>query len=214
MPWLADVKAVVEAWYPGQEGGAAIAELLTGTINPSGHLPISFPMDENQLPRPNIPGLGLPDGTSIKIDYFEGSDVGYRWYAAKHLQPLFAFGHGLSYTHFDFTQLRLTGARNPEATFTVKNAGPREGAAVPQIYLISAAGKSVQRLAAFSRIMLAAGASQSISVSIDPRLLAHWDTSRHRWQRESGTYEFALGASAADLGERASIDLSAQTIKP
>lgn len=214
MPWLADVKAVVEAWYPGQEGGAAIAELLTGALNPSGHLPISFPADESQLPRPTIPGLGLPDGTGIKIDYFEGSDIGYRWYSSKHLRPLFAFGHGLSYTRFEYTQLRLAGARNPQATFTVKNAGAREGAAVPQLYLISAAGKPSQRLTAFSRIVLPAGASQSVTLSIDPRLLARWDTPRHRWQRDSGNYGFALGASAADLGERASVDLSAQTIKP
>jgi beta-glucosidase len=214
MPWLADVKAVLEAWYPGQEGGGAIAEVLTGAINPSGHLPITFPMDESQLPRPAIPGFGLPDGTKIKIDYFEGSDVGYRWYAAKHLQPLFAFGYGLNYTHFELSGLRVSGAGNPTATFAVHNVGARAGAAVPQLYLISAAGKPMQRLAAFSRIELAPGSGQTVTVSIDPRLLARWDTSRHRWQRDSGVYEFALGSSAADLGERSLVKLDAQTIKP
>jgi beta-glucosidase len=214
MPWLSDVKAVIEAWYPGQEGGAAIADVLTGTINPSGRLPVSFPVDESQLPRPAIPGLGLPDGSDIKVDYFEGSDVGYRWYAAKHLQPLFPFGYGMSYTKFELSQLRLRGDKGLGASFTVQNTGTREGATVAQLYLTSAAGKPTQRLAAFKRVNLLPGASQTINVAIDPRLLAHWDSAHHHWQRDSGRYEFALGSSAIDLGERSVISLSAQDTNP
>ena len=207
MPWLADVSAVVEAWYPGQEGGAAIADVLTGAINPSGHLPITFPVDESQNPRPELPGLGLPEESAITVKYTEGADVGYRYFAAKHLQPLFAFGHGLSFTRFEFGHLRLSGGPAVSATFTVRNAGARAGAAVPQLYLVGAADKPVQRLVGFERVELQPGASKTVSMTVDPRLLAHWDATRHGWKIDSGRYTIALGASAGDLGERAEIRL-------
>jgi beta-glucosidase len=214
MPWLNSVKAVVEAWYPGEAGGSAIADVLTGAVNPSGHLPISFPVDEGQLPRPSIPGLGLADLTPVDVDYTEGANVGYRWFAAEHLQPLFPFGMGLSYTRFEFAGLRLYSGKTVEASFTVRNTGARAGVAVPQLYLMSAAGAPLQRLAAFSRISLEAGQSQSLRVQIDPRLLAHWDVARHGWQIDRGSYVFALGTSASDLGERAELALAAKAIKP
>jgi beta-glucosidase len=214
MPWLNSVKAVVEAWYPGEAGGSAIVDVLTGAVNPSGHLPISFPVDEAQLPRPSIPGLGLADLTPIDVDYAEGANVGYRWYAAQHLQPLFPFGMGLSYTRFEFGGLRLSGGKTVEASFTVRNTGARAGVAVPQLYLMSAAGAPLQRLAAFSRITLEAGQSQSVRVQIDPRLLAHWDVDRHGWQIDRGSYVFALGTSASDLGEHAELALAAKWTKP
>ena len=98
---LPRVPAIVEAWYPGQAGGQAIAEILTGAVNPSGRLPITFPVDLAQTPRPELPGLGSPWGTPTTIDYHEGAEVGYRWYAQRGEEPLYAFGHGLSYTSFE-----------------------------------------------------------------------------------------------------------------
>ena len=128
----------MQAWYPGQAGGTAIAEILTGKVNPSGHLPITFPVDLGQTPRPELPGLGTPWGTAVRIEYNEGAEVGYRWYVPQGSKPLYAFGHGLSYTTFDYKDLKVSGGETVTATFTVTNTGSREGADVPQVYLTEA----------------------------------------------------------------------------
>ena len=107
MPWLPKVRAVLAAWYPGQCGGQAIAEILTGVTNPSGKLPLTFPTGLHQTPRPELPGLGTPWGTPTTIHYNEGSDVGYRWFAKTGQEPLFPFGHGLSYTRFGYADLTV-----------------------------------------------------------------------------------------------------------
>ena len=111
MPWLPKVRAVLAAWYPGQCGGQAIAEILTGVTNPSGKLPLTFPTGLDQTPRPELPGLGTPWGTPTTIHYNEGSDVGYRWFAKTGQEPLFPFGHGLSYTRFGYADLDRAGPR-------------------------------------------------------------------------------------------------------
>ena len=123
MPWLDKVKANVEAWYPGQADAQAIAEILTGKVNPSGHLPITFPADLAQTPRPELSGLGTPWKTPVTIRYDEGTEVGYRWYAQKDLKPLYYFGYGLSYTTFDYKDLRVNGGETVTATFIVTNTG-------------------------------------------------------------------------------------------
>jgi len=218
MPWLTSVRAVLEAWYPGEQGAVAVADVLSGTVNPSGHLPISFPADENQLPRPIIPGLGLTEGSPVLVDYPEGAEVGYRGYAAHDWKPLFPFGYGLSYTRFQSTQLQFHQSkgrdRSVTASFTVRNTGQRAGDTVPQLYMVSAAGKPLQRLVAFSRIALDPGQSRVVRMALDPRLLAHWDSTQHRWQIDAGRYGFALGSSAGELGERVELGLSARSLKP
>jgi hypothetical protein len=135
MPWRDRVNAIVEAWYPGQAGGQAIAEILTGVVNPSGRLPVTFPADLAQTPRPDLPGLGTPWGTPVTIEYNEGAEIGYRWFAQQHQQPLYAFGHGLSYTTFDYSDLQVEGGDTVTAALTVTNTGDRAGADVPQLYL-------------------------------------------------------------------------------
>ena len=140
MPWRDKVKAIVQAWYPGQSGGQAIAEVLTGKVNPSGRLPITFPESLAQTPRPELPGIEMPWGTPTTIRYDEGAEVGYRWYTQKNEKPMYAFGHGLSYTSFSYRDLALRGDDTVAATFTVTNTGAREGADVPQLYLIDTAG--------------------------------------------------------------------------
>jgi beta-glucosidase len=214
MPWLGDVKAVVEAWYPGQEGGAAIADILTGAINPSGRLPLTFPVSEQQNPRPIIPGLGLPDGSAMSVSYPEGSDVGYRWFAANHIKPLFPFGHGLSYTSFANSDLNVANATAPTVTLSVKNTGAKPGATVAQLYLVSAAGKAVRRLVGFSKVSLAPGESRSVVMNIDARLLANWDSAKSQWRVAAGKYVFAVGDSAEALGATGDINLKARTLKP
>ena len=222
MPWADKTAAIVEAWYPGARGGQAIAAVLYGDVNPSGRLPVTFPASVDQLPHPELPGYGVvaPDfvgvgkpGEKLSVDYnIEGSDVGYRWFARQHTKPLFAFGHGLSYTSFAHSGLSVTGGATVTARFTVRNTGAREGADVPQLYLVNAAGTPVQRLAAFDKVMLKAGESRSVTVMVDPRLLASW--AGNGWLIKGGSYGFALGAAADDLGPVTTVKLAERHIKP
>jgi beta-glucosidase len=202
MPWRDRMKAIVEAWYPGQAGGLAIAEVLTGAVNPSGRLPITFPADLAQTPRPQLDGLGTAWGTPTTVHYHEGANVGYRWFAQQHHEPLYAFGHGLSYTSFEHSGLAVEGGDTITATFTVTNTGERRGADVPQLYLTDAAGEPLVRLIGFERVELDPGESRHVSVIADPRLLAHYDGDAGRWRVVGGTYRVALG-SAADALETA-----------
>ena len=202
MPWRDRVRAIVEAWYPGQAGGQAIAEILTGALNPSGRLPVTFPADLAQTPRPDLPGLGTPWGTSVTIEYTEGAEVGYRWFARQRHEPLYAFGHGLSYTTFDYSDLRGEGGDTITATFTVANTGERAGADVPQLYLTEAAGDKRLRLLGFQRVELQPGESRRVTITADPRLLARFDGPdgiTGSWRIAAGTYRIALGKSAHDL---------------
>ena len=154
MPWRDRVKAIVQAWYPGQAGGQAIAEVLTGRVNPSGRMPITFPADLAQTPRPTLPGLGASWGTPITIHYDEGAEVGYRWYAKQNLKPMYAFGYGLSYTTFEYTDLNVSGGDTVTVTFKVINTGKVTGADVPQLYLTEAPNEKRIRLLGFERVEL------------------------------------------------------------
>ena len=210
MPWRDCVKAVVEAWYPGQAGGQAIAEVLTGKVNPSGRLPITFPADLEQTPRPELSGLGTPWGTPTTIHYDEGAEVGYRWYAKKNEKPLYAFGYGLSYTNFSYNDLKITGGETITASFTVTNTGARDGADVPQLYLTDAAGDKRVRLLGFERVSLRPGESHQITLTADPRLLARFDGNAGQWRIAEGKYRVALGKSAADYVSTAETTLTSR----
>jgi beta-glucosidase len=199
MPWRDRVRAVVQAWYSGQAGGRAIADVLTGSVNPSGRLPITFPRDLAQTPRPELPGLGTPWGTPTTIRYDEGAEVGYRWYTARGEDPLFPFGHGLSYTSFAYDDLRVTGGETIVATFRVTNTGDRVGADVPQLYLTAVRAESRMRLLGFERVDLAPGESATITVTADPRLLARHDAEAGQWRTTGGEHRVAVGRSAGDL---------------
>jgi beta-glucosidase len=199
MPWKDKVKAIVQAWYPGQAGGRAIAEVLTGAVNPSGRLPITFPADLAQTPRPALPGMGTDWGTPTTIEYAEGSDVGYRWYAKTGAEPLFAFGHGLGYTTFAYADLHVEGGQTITATFTVTNTGERTGADVPQLYLTRAADGERMRLLGFERVELEPGGSREVSLTADRRLLGRFDGEAGQWRVDEGGYQVAVGKAADDL---------------
>jgi len=197
MPWLDKTAAVLEAWYPGIKGGEAIADILFGDVNPSGRLPMTFPASLSQLPRPMLDGLIGTDPRTVHANYdIEGSDVGYRWFDRKGIKPMFAFGHGLSYTSFRYDNLKVTGDTTLHVSFRVTNSGARQGRDVPQVYLTSRAGARLLRLIGWGNVDLAPGASQDVSVNVDARLLADWDVARHGWNVPAGQYAVAVSSSA------------------
>jgi beta-glucosidase len=214
MPWRSKVRAIVQAWYPGQAGGRAIAEVLTGAVSPSGRLPVTIPDGLGQTPRPELPSLGDPWGTPSTIEYQEGAEVGYRWFARTGAAPLFPFGHGLGYTTFAHADLAVTGGATVTATFTVTNTGDRAGADVPQLYLTSAAGDRRMRLLGFERVALKPGESRPVTLTADPRLLARFDAGAGRWHVAAGTYVVAVGRSAGDLSLSAEVTLDGATFRP
>ena len=207
MPWLDQTGAVLETWYPGGDGGEAIAHLLFGNVNPSGRLPFSWPRDVSQLPRADIPAAagGTPP---VSVDYnIEAANVGYRWYQARGIQPLFAFGYGLSYTHFEHGDLKVA-ARDGKvvATVQIQNTGKRAGADVAQIY-VQVPGAKARRLCGYTKVFLQPGERREINIPLERRLLADFDPSRHRWIVRGGQYAFTDGRSAEELGRSVALEL-------
>lgn len=212
MPWLDQVNAVLEAWYPGQSGGPAIADLLFGKMNPSGKLPITFPASVDQLPRPTIPQP--PDNvTPFPVNYFEGFNVGYKWYDTNQYTPLFPFGYGLSYTTFSFSNAalinNLSSPSNPnfQVSFTLSNTGAAAGAEVGQVYLglPASTGEPPRRLVGWQKATVQPGASQTITIEVDENdsshPLSYWDSTSGAWTVAPGQYTVYLGnsSSAASL---------------
>jgi beta-glucosidase len=202
MPWLKDVPAVLEAWYPGEEDGNAAADVLFGRVNPSGKLPLSFPrsVDDTLAAHPDqYPGDG------VTVHYSDGLDVGYRAYLAHHVTPLFPFGYGLSYTSFRFSDLKATmqpGRGHVMVSFRVTNTGQRAGAEVAQLYLgfppIAEGNEPPLQLKGFSKVMLNPGESKTIHLQLDPRAFSFWSTTAHHWQIAAGTFHVNVGDSSQD----------------
>jgi beta-glucosidase len=216
MPWLSKVGGVVEAWYPGSEGGEAIARVLTGEVDASGRLPVTFPAAVDQLPRPVLDGDPKKPDDLFAVDYtIEGAAVGYKWFDKKGHQPLFAFGHGLSYTSFAYDNLKAEAKGGAlTVSFDVRNTGKRTGKAVPQVYVSPKAGgwEAPQRLAGFSKVELAPGATTRVTLTVDPRLLATWDDNAHGWSVAAGSYTVALGASSRDTAAKADVTVAARSL--
>ncbi|MBB6248522.1 beta-glucosidase [Rhodanobacter sp. A1T4] len=220
MPWLDQTSAVLEAWYPGARGGEAITRLLFGEVAPSGRLPLTWPKDESQLPRAQIPGAGLasigvpPQGQPADtVDYrIEGADVGYRWFQRQNIEPLFPFGYGLTYTNFGYSKLQAKWENGKlTVAFDVTNRGTRDGIDVPQIYLTLPGEKHTRRLAGWSRITLKKGATQHVEIIADPHILAEFDATEKNWRRPGGSYHIQLGHSATSFESDTSVDLPAAT---
>ena len=217
LPWLRQVPALLQAWYPGSGGGPAIARVLTGQVDASGRLPVSWPVDESQLPRPTIPGLDYKPDAGMPAPVFdygiEGANVGYRWFAMRGLVPAFPFGHGLSYTHFEYGPLTVQRhGRQVTTRFTVRNTGMRAGTAIPQLYVHMPEGHAVPlRLAGWQRVELQPGQSREVTVTAEPRTLAEFDTRTRQWRIPAGTYRLALARSATDVVAEAPLLLAEQT---
>ena len=241
MPWAPRVPAIVEAWYPGQRGGEAIANVLFGRVNPSGRLPITFPAAAAQAPRPvpvRAPAPAAtpaaPEGLSARdlsassnppvgaatltpgwtVDYVEGADVGYRWYEKRQQKPLYAFGHGLSYTQFAYRNPVVTGGKALTLTVEVTNGGRRAGVDVPQMYVARVGGTAPMRLAAFARIELQPGETKRVTLTAEPRIVADYDTGLPGWRIAAGRYRVALARDATDRTLVSTASLDAATMKP
>lgn len=224
MPWRDQVGAIVEAWYPGERGGEAIARVLFGEVDPSGRLPITFPASAAQAPRPQIPGLAnvkaaaaaeaaappkpkaglttvdITGGVKgFPVDYPEGADVGYRWYQRTGARPLYPFGYGLSYARFAYSDLKVTPGATPRVSFTVRNVGARPGGDTPQLYGLVGADKPIRRLIGFEHVTLAPGQSRTVSLTVDARLLARYDAPHGRWVLASAPVPIAVGRNVETL---------------
>ncbi|OBS14696.1 glycosyl hydrolase [Elizabethkingia miricola] len=218
MPWIKEVPAIVQGWYLGSEAGNALAAVLSGDVNPSGKLPFTFPvkLEDNAAHQMGeypgnkeelAAGKGKDQKNPINITYNEGIFVGYRWHDTKNIKPLFSFGHGLSYTTFEYGKVRADKtqmAQDGKITFTVsiKNTGKREGAEVAQLYisdLKSSVPRPVKELKGFEKINLKPGEQKEVSFTIDKSALSFFDAATHQWIAEPGEFEALVGASSSDI---------------
>jgi beta-glucosidase len=205
MPWIAKVRGVIEGWYPGQEDGNALAAILYGDVDPSGRLPLTFPRTGNEVPtasKQQWPGV---DGNSI---YSEKLDVGYRWYDAHHVKPLFPFGFGLSYTTFRLSNLEISpenvnwpSDKDVRVELEVANTGKRAGAEVVQIYVGQppANGEPPRQLGAFAKVELQPGQNKHVVLTLAKRAFSIYDPDAHAWKTPAGQYRIYAGDSSSNL---------------
>jgi beta-glucosidase len=204
MPWAGQVPAILEAWYPGEEDGNAVAAVLFGDVDPSGKLPITFPRQLADLPA-NTPSQypAAPTTGTAQAHYSEGLLMGYRAYDAHAVTPLFPFGFGLSYTTFSFQNLTVTPGAGNTATvgLDVTNTGQRAGAAVAEVYvgMPAAVGEPPSQLKGFQKVSLNPGQTGHVTISLGPRSFSHWDTATHAWVVTPGAYTIRAGSSSRNL---------------
>jgi len=207
MPWANDVAAILQMWYPGQEGADATSAILAGDAAPGGRLPVTFPRRLEDTPTnaperyPGVDGHGA---------YSEGIFVGYRWYDHENIDPLYPFGHGLSYTTFTYSDIGAKAAGDGyDVSFTIRNAGTREGVEVPQVYVgpppAPPVPMAVRSLAGFERVVLAPGASRRVTIHVGARALSYWSVTSHRWELATGPRTIFVGASSRDIRLRADV---------
>ena len=211
MPWLHHVPALLQAWYPGQQGGDAIADVLFGKVNPSGKLPDTFAVNRNDYPDAG----NFPD-VDNKVTYAEGIYVGYRHFDKNNIQPIFPFGYGLSYTTFKYSHLKLSASQidaagEITANLDVKNTGKRAGVEVVELYLHEqnpAIDRPVRELKGFTKVALSPGETKTVQFHLSPKDLCYYDVDGHQWKADSGQYEIEIGASSRDIRLTAPFQLS------
>lgn len=210
MPWLHQVRGVLEAWYAGSKGADAVANILFGDVNPSAKLPMTFPRSEADLPHPQLvtpppeergrrrAGEAKP---SFDVHYDEGLKVGYKWYDAENKKVLFPFGFGLSYTTFSYSSLRVSTGSEAMVRFTVKNTGSRAGEEIAEVYaaLPASAGEPPKRLVGWDKVHLNAGESKEVNVPVKTFYLSIYDEASDSWKLPPGTYTFMVGGSSESL---------------
>ena len=209
--WIGRVAAVVEAWYGGQEAGHAIGDILFGAQNPSGKLPVTFPKQWS-----DSPAYAHYPGDNLQVAYEEGIYVGYRGFDKRNVEPLFPFGHGLSYTKFDYSGLKITpvkvaAGKQVEVTARVRNSGLRAGVEVMQLYVHdvkSSVDRPAKELKGFRRVMLNAGERQDVSFTLDKSALSFYSAAKDEWVAEPGAFEVWIGASSRDIRLKGTFELT------
>ena len=206
--WIADAKGVVQAWYPGMEGGHAIAKILFGDLNPSGKLPMTFPKKLEDVPSHK---LGQYPGDSVKVYYGEGIYVGYRYYDTYKVEPQFHFGHGLSYTTFEYGDLKVSpAAKGASVSFTVKNTGKVAGAETAQVYVHqqkSALPRPEKELKGFEKVFLQPGEKKTVTVQLGDEAFQYYNDVQFKWVREPGMFDILVGGSSKDIRLNNSVKL-------
>ena len=216
-PWLGRVAGVMQAWYPGQEGGTAFARLLLGEANPSGRLPATFEKSWEDNPAHDS---YYPDAGTLRVVYRDGVFVGYRGYEHNGKQPQFPFGFGLSYTAFRYNGLAVKqagAAGNYEVSFAVTNTGRRAGADVAQVYVSDSHAKvprPPKELKGFARVMLGPGETKTVTVKLDARAFSYFDTGSGAWVAEPGTFGILVGRSSAEIELRGNVELASRLMTP
>jgi beta-glucosidase len=215
MPWLDKVKGVLQMWWPGDEGGPATANVLIGRTNPAGRLPITWPARLDQMVAQDP--AGHPERTNAGVDgkttYSEGIFVGYRWFDQQNITPVFPFGHGLSYTTFQYSGIKVAKAKDGglDVTCTIANTGKAAGDEVPQLYLgapkapPTGAQFALKALAQFDRVTLAPGQSKAVTLHVEPRRLQFWSAAAGKWQTAAGARTVYVGASSRDMRLQADV---------
>jgi beta-glucosidase len=208
LPWASRVKAILEMWWPGDEGGWATAKLLLGRASPAGRLPVTWAraLDDYPASNPLYPERSS-EGVGHKTTFSEGVNVGYRWFDQQSIEPLFPFGHGLSYTTFEYSALEVAPAADGglDLSIHIRNAGRADGDEAPQVYLGAPADRPsgvqfpVRKLVAFDRVALAAGQTKSVQFHVPLRQLQYWSAAGHQWVTATGRRTLSVGASSRDL---------------
>ncbi len=225
MPWAGQVSAILEAWYAGSKGSDAVANVLFGDVNPGAKLPVTFPRSDADLPHPQIikpPRESVPNFMQhdvwkqiaaglppFQVTYDEGVKVGYKWYEAEGKPVLFPFGHGLSYTTYSYSNLKVEAGQTPRVRFRVSNTGKRPGAEVAEVYasLPAAASEPPKRLVGWSKVKLNPGESKEVTVEIDPKYVSIFNVDQNAWQLLPGEYGFMVGGSSQNLPLKQSVSL-------
>jgi beta-glucosidase len=212
--WADNIPALIEAWYPGEQGGNALAEILFGDVNPSGKLPVTFEKDANDNPTFNN---YYPPSDTKKVVYNEGVFVGYRGYERKKITPRFPFGFGLSYTSFSYSGLNIQPEKNGfyKVTFTVKNTGKAAGAEVAQVYVGETSPKlprPEKELKGFSKVDLRPGESKTVSVLLNSRAFAYYDTAAQKWTINPGTFNLMVGHSSQQIDLRGTLKIDSPVV--
>jgi len=208
--WISEVPALLDMWYGGQEGGNAIADVLFGNANPSGKLPVSFVKQWK-----DSPAYGHYPGENLQVDYAEGIYVGYRYFDKHKIEPLFPFGYGLSYTKFDYSDLKVSpndasSGQPVEVSLQVRNSGSRPGAEVVELYVHdghASVDRPVQELKGFQRVVLAAGETKSVHFTLDRSAMAFYSTAKKDWVAEPGQFDVLVGSSSRDIRMKSSFML-------
>jgi len=207
MPWVNKAKSILQSWYAGQEYGNALFEILTGLVNPSGKLPTTFPKCIE-----DTPAYECYPGENLQMNYDEKLFIGYKWYDKKNIEPLFHFGHGLSYTDFKYSNLNINKSAENNFTFAfdITNTGNHSGYEISQCYISFVNHddeEPIKKLQGFDKTFINLDETKKIEICLDLRNFSTWDVKTHQWQVKKGKYEILIGSSSNDIRLKDHINL-------